>query len=73
MGYTKVCNHPQPPTTIRHQLPKHPKTYHKQLCYCILDINTETDADFGTDMKHCIYIYIYIYIYIHACLCVCTL
>ena len=30
-------NHPQP-------LPKKAKTYHKQLCSCTLDVNTDTDV-----------------------------
>ena len=57
-------NHSQP-STITEKPPtitqKHPqpsnitqkvKTYHKQLCYCTLDVNIETDVDFDSDMKH---------------------
>ena len=40
-------NYPQPPTTTK--ITQKAKTCHKKLCYCILDVNTETDVDF--DMK----------------------
>ena len=87
LGYTKVCNHPQPPTTIHNHLKLHPqpppkttynypqpstttqklpkkaKTCHKQLCYFTLDVNTETDVGFGSDMKQW---------YIYMCVCVCV-
>ena len=104
-GYTEVCNHPQPPTTIhdhphlpatihnhlqqsttprnRPKPPKNPPTTihnhpqppkitqkakicHKKLCYCILDVNTETDADFDSEMKQW-------YIYMSVRMCVYTL
>ena len=44
---TIIYNHPQPPK----KLPKKVKTCHKQLCYCTLDVNNETDVDFDSDMK----------------------
>ena len=62
---TTIHNHPQPSTTIHNhpkqpktthnhptqKLPKKAKSCHKQLCYCTLDVNTETDVDFHSDMK----------------------
>ena len=67
MSYTKVCNHPQL-STITQQLIKKAKTCHKQLCCCTLDVNTEADLGFDSDMKKW---------YIHTCvrvfLCVCIL
>ena len=58
-------NHPQLPTTIH----KYPKVTQKsqnlsQLCYCTLDVNTETDVAFDSDMKQW-------YIYMCACVSVC--
>ena len=44
LGYTKVCNHSQPPATVHNhpqplttaqELHKKAKTYHKQLCYLL--------------------------------------
>ena len=61
LGYTKVCNHPEPPTTTQ-KLLKKAQTCHKQLRYCSLDTNIGTDFD--CDMKQCINI--------HACLCICV-
>ena len=45
MGYTKVCNHPQPSTTTK-KLLKNAKTCHQQWRYSTLDVNTETDVAF---------------------------
>ena len=57
-------SHPQFPTTTQ-KLPQKTKTCHKQLCYCTLDVNTETDDDFDGDMKQwCIYMCV--------CACVCS-
>ena len=42
-------NHPQSSTTAQ-QLPKKAKTYQKQLRYCSLDVNTETDFGFDSDI-----------------------
>ena len=66
MGYTKVCNHPQAPTNIHNHLKvvKKAKTYHKHVCYCTLDVNTETDVGFDTNMKQR-------YAYMRACMSVC--
>ena len=55
----KVCNHPHPPKTTHNHpnIHNHPKvtkkfkTCHKQFCYCTLDVNTETDLGFDSDMK----------------------
>ena len=73
LGYIKVCNHSQPPATIQNhpqplataqKLHKKAKTYHKQLCYCTLDvINIEIDIGFNSDMKQC-------YMCMHVCLVV---
>ena len=71
--YNHLKLHPQPPpkttfnypqsSTITQKLPKKPKTCHKQWCYFTLDVNTETDVGFGSDMKQwCIYM----------CVCVCV-
>ena len=49
-------NHPQPPKITQ------AKTCQKQLCYCILDVNTETDVD--SEMKQW-------YVYMCVCVCVC--
>ena len=83
MGYTKVCNDPQPPTVTHNHLQpltitqktthNYPKVNQKfqnllQLCYCTLDFNTETDVGFDSDMKQW-----YVYIYVCVCLCVYTL
>ena len=54
-------NHPQPSTTTQVS-PKNAKTCHKQLCYCILDVNTETDIGFDSDIKQW-------YIYMRMCVC----
>ena len=54
-------NHSQPSTTTQVLL-KTAKTCHKQLCYCILDVNTETDVGFDSDMKQW-------YIYMRMCVC----
>ena len=69
---TTINNHPELPTTIYNH-PKsdpHPlkkaKRCHKQLRYCTLDVNTETDVGFDSDMKQW-------YIYMCMCLCVYTL
>ena len=43
-------NHLQPSTTTQKLLQKN-QTCHKQLCYCTLDVNTETGVDFDSDMK----------------------
>ena len=56
-------NYPQPSTSTQ-KLPKKAKTCHKQLCYCTLDVNTETDVAFDSDMKQW-------YIYMCACVSVC--
>ena len=45
LGYTKVCNHPQPSTTTQ-KLLKNTKTCHQQWRYSTLDVNTETDVEF---------------------------
>ena len=43
-----ILNYPQPPQKTTHNhpqpLPKKAKTYHKQLCSCTLDVNTDTDV-----------------------------
>ena len=56
-----IHNHPQPSTTTQ-KLPKKAKTCHKQLCYCTLDVNTETDVGFDSDMKQW-----YIYMCVRVC------
>ena len=56
-------NYPQPSTSTQ-KLPKKAKTCHKQLCYCTLDVNTEIDVAFDSDMKQW-------YIYMCACVSVC--
>ena len=57
---TTTHNHLQPPinthndlqpTTTTQKLPKKAKTCHIELFYCTLDVNTETDVDFNSDMK----------------------
>ena len=60
---------PKPPTTIHNQ----PKVTQKKqnllqtaICYCTLDVNTETDLSFDSDMKQW-------YIYRRACVSVCML
>ena len=58
---TTVYNHTQPPTTTQ-KLPKKAKTCHIQLFHCTLDVNTETDVDFDSDMKQW-YTYMYLCIY----------
>ena len=58
---TTTHNHLQPPTTTQVS-PKNAKTCHKQLCYCILDVNTETDIGFDSDIKQW-------YIYMRMCVC----
>ena len=53
-SHATIHNHLQPPKkslTTTQKLHKKAKTYHKQLCYGILDVNTETDVDFNSDMK----------------------
>ena len=45
-----IHNHPQPSTTTQ-KLFKKAKTFHKRLCYCTLDVNTERDVGFDSDMK----------------------
>ena len=60
---TTTQNHPQPPKTIK-KLLKRAKTCHKQLCYSALDVNTETDVDFDSEMKQCIYIHLCVSVYI---------
>ena len=70
----KVLNHPQPPTitqktthnypqssTITQKLPQKTQNL-SQLCYYTLDVSTETDADFDSDMKQW---------YIYLCMSVC--
>ena len=53
MGYTKLCNHPQPATTIRN----HPKMTQRSqnllqtVMLLHLDANTETEVDFGSGTK----------------------
>ena len=62
---TTIHNHPQPPTkppTTTQKLPKKAKTFLIQLFYGTLDVNTETDVDFASDMKQW---------YIHVCVSVC--
>ena len=59
---TTIYNHPQPPT-ITQKLPKKAKTCDTQLFYCTLDVNTETDVDFDSDMKQW---------YIYRCVCLCV-
>ena len=63
--HNHLKNHPQPSTTTQ-KLPKKAKTCHKQLCYCTLDVNTETDVGFDSDMKQW-------YIYMCVCVYVCIL
>ena len=61
-----IHNYPQPPkkpSTTTQKLPKKAKTCHKQLCYCILDVNTEADVGFDSDMKQW-------YVHVRVCLCV---
>ena len=73
MGYTKVCNDPQPPTATHNHLQaltitqktthNYPKVNQKfqnllQLCYCTLDFNTETDVGFDSDMKQWLCIHV---------------
>ena len=65
---TTIYNRPQPPkkppqpSTTTQVSPKNAKTCHKQLCYCILDVNTETDIGFDSDIKQW-------YIYMRMCVC----
>ena len=47
---TTIHNHLQSPTTTQ-KLPKKSKACHKELCYCSLDVTTETDVGFDCDMK----------------------
>ena len=42
---TTTHNHPQPSTTTQ-KLLKKAKNFHKQWCYSILDVHTETDVEF---------------------------
>ena len=61
-----IHNYPQPPkkpSTTTQKLPKKAKTCHKQLCYCILDVNTEADVGFDSDMKQW-------HVHVRVCLCV---
>ena len=58
-------NYLQPSTTTI-KLPKKAKTCHKQLCYCTLDVNTEKDVGFDSDIKQW-----YIYKCVSVCVCVC--
>ena len=52
-----ITQKPSPTTHNQSQtpkkLPKKAKTCHKQLCYCSLDVNTERDVDFDSDMRQC--------------------
>ena len=70
---TTINNHPKPSTIIHNYpknslsypkspniYPKKPKTCHKQLCYYTLDVNTEKDIDFDSDIKQW-----------YICMCVC--
>ena len=63
LKYATTHNHPKVSTATQ-QLPKKAKTCHKQVCYCTLDVNTETDVGFDTDMKQR-------YAYMRACMSVC--
>ena len=76
-----IYNHPQPPTTTQ-KLPPKNKTCHMQLFYCTLDVNTETEVDFDTDMKQwyiymCVYVCIYFishyiyYVFVRLIVCFC--
>ena len=64
-GYTKVCNHPQPSTTIySHPQPSTTtQKLHKKVK--IFGVNSETDVDIDNDMKQW-------YIYTCVCVCVCV-
>ena len=69
MGYTKVCNQPQRPTTSHNQLQQpttihnHPKITQKSqnllqtVMLLHLDVNTETEVDFDSGIKQYIYTY----------------
>ena len=77
-----IHNHPQPsktthnypqPSTTTQKLPKKAKTCHKQLCYRTLDVNTETNVDFDSDMKQWyIYMFVCVFVCVSVCLCVCV-
>ena len=57
MGYTKVCNQPQPATNT-HNHPKITQKSHNLLQTVMLlhlDVNTETEVDFDSGMKQYIY------------------
>ena len=70
LKYATTHNHPQPLTTIQKTTQNHPqppkiypkkaKTCYKQLCYCNLDVNTETLGLIVID------------VYIDMCVCVCV-
>ena len=60
---TATYNHPEPFKTTQ-KLPKKAETCYKQLCYCTLDVNTETDVDLDSDMKQW---YIYMCVYVSVC------
>ena len=70
-GYTKVCNHPQPSTTIySHPQPSRTtQKLHKKVK--IFGVNSETDVDIDNDMKQwyiytcvCVYIYFFMTLYL---------
>ena len=84
---TTVQNHPQTPTRIYNQLqpptntqklPPKNKTCHMQLFYCTLDVNTETGADFDSDMIYngiytCVCVCVCVgWVGVHVCVCVCV-
>ena len=64
-------NHPQSPKATQ-KLPKKAKTCHNQLCYCTLDVTTETDVVFD-NVSVCIYLIIhYIYYFlVKSIVCFC--
>ena len=74
---TTTCNVQQLHTTTHNYLkssittqkypkitPKKPRTCLEKLCYCTLDVKTETDVDFVNDMKQ------YMYMCVYMCLCI---
>ena len=65
---TTAHKHPEPSTTT-HNYPKitqksQTKTCHMQLFYCTLDVNTETDVDFDSDISNDIHTYVCLCVYI---------
>ena len=60
LKYATTHTRLKPPTTTQ-KLPKNSKLATK-FCYCTLDVNTETDLGFDSDVKQW-YIYMCVYIY----------